>query len=459
MLRVDNPATGEIAAVVPLIGVTQLDSAVSRARVAQKEIAGWTLTQRIELCQRWIQAFNSRAENMATDITLQMGKPLAQSRGEIKGTVYRANALIQMAPEALTSESLAEKAGFVRKIAREPIGVVLAIAAWNYPMLIAVNSVVPAVLAGNAVLLKHSERSPLCGDAFAETFAEAGAPEGLVQAIHCTHDVTAKLVQHPGVNYVAFTGSVRGGRAVHAAAAHRFIEVATELGGKDPSYICNDADLAFSVANVVEGATFNAGQSCCAVERIYVHESLYEEAVERALAAVKALKVGCPMEEGSDVGPIAQPDHPAFLATQVSDARAKGARILAGGEPMTVNGCGRYFTPTLIADADHTMECVREESFGPLVVMASVASDEEAIQLMNDSRYGLTASIWTQDVERATRIGEQLETGTVFMNRCDYLDPELPWVGVKDTGRGLSLSRHAFHPLTRLKGYHLRLNN
>ncbi|HIA01546.1 MAG TPA: aldehyde dehydrogenase family protein, partial [Myxococcales bacterium] len=273
-----------------------------------------------------------------------------------------------------------------------------------------------------------------------------------------THDVTAQLVKHPGVDYVAFTGSVGGGRAVHAAAAHRFIEVATELGGKDPAYICDDADLAFAMANVVEGATYNSGQSCCAVERIYVHDSLYEEAVERALAAIQALKVGDPMAADTDIGPIAQPNHPAFLAAQVADARARGARILAGGEGLTINGVGRYFSPTLIADADHTMDCVSEESFGPLVVLAPVASDEEAVALMNDSKYGLTASIWTQDVERAARIGAQLETGTVFMNRCDYLDPELPWVGVKDSGRGLSLSRHAFHPLTRLKGYHLRLN-
>lgn len=457
MLNVHSPYTDELVASLPTVTGSELDALVERAKQAQLEIAAWTLDDRLSLCERWIAAFEQRTEAMAIDVTQQMGKPLAQSRGEVSGAVSRARVMMALATEALADDVLPPKDGFYRKITHEPVGVVLAIAAWNYPLLIAVNSVIPAILAGNSVLLKHSERSPLCGDVFAETFAAAGAPSALVQSVHCAHDVTAQLVAHPGVNYAAFTGSVSGGRAVRAAANSRFIDVATELGGKDPAYVRQDADLDFTIPNLVEGATYNSGQSCCAIERIYVHADHYDQVLERAVELVGQLVLGDPMDSATDIGPIAQVSHPDFLASQVADARAKGARVLLGGNRCKVDGRGRFFQPTVIADVTHEMDVMVEESFGPIVAIQRVSSDDEALRLMNDSHYGLTASLWTRDLSVVNEFAPRLETGTVFMNRCDFLDPMLPWVGVKDTGRGVSLSKYGFGPLTRLKSYHFRL--
>jgi len=457
MLNVYSPYSDELVASLAMTTSSDLDALVERAKKAQREISAWTLTERLSLCERWISAFEERKPGIAHDVTQQMGKPLAQSMGEVGGAVSRARILMGLAADALSDDLLPPKDGFMRKITHEPVGVVLAIAAWNYPLLIAVNSVIPAVLAGNAVLLKHSERSPLCGDAFAETFAAAGAPSALIQSVHCTHDVTAQLVAHPGVDYAAFTGSVGGGHAVRAAAGDRFIDVATELGGKDPAYVRQDADLEFTIPNLVEGATYNAGQSCCAIERIYVHRDHYDTVVDQVVTQVSALVLGDPMDPATDVGPIAQANHPEFLARQVADANAKGGRVLLGGAACAVDGQGRFFQPTVIADATHDMDVMMEESFGPILALQSVSSDEEALALMNDSRYGLTASIWTRDLDAASALAPRLETGTVFMNRCDYLDPMLPWVGVKDTGRGVSLSKYGFGPVTRLKSYHFRL--
>ncbi len=457
MLVVDNPATGETAAEVRLVSGDRLDVIVAQARRAHRVIAAWSLDERLALCERWIAAFEAKTESIAAEITQQMGKPLAHSRGEVRGTISRARAMMALAPKRLADEVLPPLDGFYRKIAHEPVGVVLDIAAWNYPLLIAVNVVIPAVLAGDAVLLKHSERSPLCGDAFADAFQAAGAPEHLVQSVHCTHETTAQLVAHPGVDYVCFTGSVRGGRAVQGAAAGLFKPVGLELGGKDAAYICADADLENAVANMVEGATFNAGQSCCAIERVYVDASLYDRFVDASLAHMERLVQGDPMTDGVDLGPMAQSAAIAFLESHVADARTHGARVLTGGSAYSIDSKGRYFQPTLIADATHSMRVMVEETFGPVLAVSSVASEQEALTRMNDSRYGLTASIWTKDLARAERLAPQLQTGTVFMNRCDYLDPYLPWVGVKDSGRGVSLSHHGFTPLTRLKSYHFRL--
>lgn len=456
--RIDNPYTGETVAERRLLGAEEITGLVTRAFRAHKAWAQTPVSMRVALCERFCQEFEEDGERIAHEVTLQMGKPLQQARGEVKTTLHRARTMMSLAPEALRDEPLPPVPGFHRFIRQEPVGVVLDISAWNYPLLITVNVAIPAVLAGNAVIIKHANRTALCGEAFARAFQRAGAPEDLVTAIDATHETCAKIIARPEIGYVSFTGSVRGGHEVYKEGAKRFIDVGLELGGKDPAYVAPDADLGHAIANLVDGAFYNAGQSCCGIERIYVHASLYDRFLEGALAEVRKYTLGDPLEAATTMGPMAQADAPRKLAAQVEEARAKGGRVLCGGTPVhDARGRGRFFDPCLVADANHSMQGLMvEESFGPIVGVQKVADDGEAVRLMNDSPYGLTAAIWTRDQERASRVGAQIETGTFFMNRCDYLDPLLPWTGVKDTGKGMSLSRYGFLPLTRRKSFHLR---
>jgi acyl-CoA reductase-like NAD-dependent aldehyde dehydrogenase len=321
-----------------------------------------------------------------------------------------------------------------------------------------VNVVVPAVLAGNAVVVKHSPRSPLCGEHFARAFTEAGAPPHIVQALHCDHPTSERMVGDSRVDHVVFTGSVYGGQRLAGAGAGRFRHMGLELGGNDPAYVAPDCDFSKTVENVVDGALYNAGQSCCAVERVYVHRSLYARFTEACEALVRGYVLGDPMSPKTTLGPIAQPNHPAGLEQLVEDARAKGARVVVGGKRTQVDGKGRFFEATLLTELDGSMRLMQQESFGPLLPLCPVDSDEEALARMNHSDLGLTASVWTQDRERAARFATQLEYGTVYMNRCDSVDPALPWVGVKNSGRGHSLSALGFDQLTRPKSIHFRLS-
>lgn len=292
----------------------------------------------------------------------------------------------------------------------------------------------PALLAGNVVIVKHSPRSPLCGEHFARAFERAGAPAHVVQALHCDHATTERIAADQRVDHVVFTGSINGGHRLVGALSKRFSHPCLELGGNDPAYVAPDCDLDKTVENVVDGAMYNAGQSCCAVERVYVHESLYTRFIEMAEALVRAYVMGDPTHERTTLGPIAQPHHMAELEELVRDARDRGGRLLAGGRATRVEGQGRFFEATLIADGDHAMKLFQEESFGPILPVMRVGSDDDALARMNDSRLGLTASVWTRDRERAARFARSLECGTVYMNRCDYLDPALPWSGWKDSG-------------------------
>jgi acyl-CoA reductase-like NAD-dependent aldehyde dehydrogenase len=456
--RIDDPYTGELVAERKLLSAGEVEGLVSRAFRAHKQWMRVPLPDRLALCEKFCLELEKDAERIAREVTQQMGKPLSQARGEVKTTLFRARTMMSLASEALRDEPLPPAAGFTRFIRHEPVGVVLDISAWNYPLLITVNVVVPSVLAGNAVIIKHANRTALCGDAFARAFTAAGAPENLVTAIDASHEVCAQIVARPEVGFVSFTGSVRGGHEVYREGAKRFIDVGLELGGKDPAYVAPDADLDHAVANIVDGAYYNAGQSCCGIERVYLHASVYDNFVEGALAEVRKYKLGNPLEPATSMGPLAQPGAPEKLALQVEEARAKGGRVLCGGAPMhDAAGKGRFFDPCLVVEANHSMHGLMvEESFGPIVGVQKVADDDEAVRLMNDSPYGLTASIWTRDQERAFRVGSQIETGTFFMNRCDYLDPMLPWTGVKDTGKGISLSKYGFLSVTRRKSFHLR---
>ncbi|GEL72750.1 aldehyde dehydrogenase family protein [Myxococcus virescens] len=454
---VDNPFTGDVAASVEPTSPAKLDTVLERARAASRALRALSVAERVKRVLRACEAMEKNADAIARDITRQMGKPLSQARGEVGGMAGRLRHMAAIAEESLADIVLPPKDGFERRIAKEPLGVVLDLPAWNYPLLTAVNAIAPAVLAGNAVIVKHSPRTPLCGGHFARAFAEAGAPDGAVQAIFLDYPGTEQLVGDARVDHVLFTGSVLGGHRMQAAARERFLHIGLELGGNDPAYVAPDCDFDKAVENIVDGAMYNAGQSCCAVERVYVHRSLYERFIAAAEPLVRAYVLGDPESEQTTMGPIAQPWHPAELQSFVQDATSLGARLVTGGRAVQVEGRGRFFEPTLLRDVSPQARLMREESFGPLLPIAPVDSDEEALALMNASRLGLTASVWTSDRERADRLARQLEAGTVYMNRCDALDPALPWSGVKDSGRGVTLSALGFDALTRPKALHYRL--
>lgn len=456
-LVVDNPYTGEPACRVPLADDAAISATLDRAHEAARAWRTSKVHERMAACERAMEAMEKNAQSVAEDITRMMGKPLSQATGEVKGCAARARHMISIAEKTLADVVLPPLSGFERRIVREPLGVVFDLPAWNYPLLTAINCVVPAVLAGNSVIVKHSPRSPLCGEHFARAFADAGAPPHLVQSLDCDHPASERTVGDERVDHVVFTGSVFGGHRIVEAGTKRFLHTCLELGGNDPAYAAPDCDLAKTVENVVDGAMYNAGQSCCAVERVYVHKSIYGRFLEMAEPLVRAYVMGDPMKPETTLGPIAQPNHVPELEALVQDARARGARILAGGKRASVDGRGRFFEATLVADCNHSMKLFRQESFGPILPVMPVESDEEALAKMNDSRLGLTASVWTKDRERAMRFARALECGTVFMNRCDYLDPALPWSGWKESGRGVSLSTLGLDAFTRPKAVHFRL--
>ena len=457
-LRTITPIDGSVYVERPLAGRAAIAGMVERARAAQAEWRRVPLAERAALLAAAVAAFVARRDEIALEITWQMGRPLRDSPGEVRGFEERARAMLELAPEALATLTLPEKPGFSRFVRREPVGLVLTIAPWNYPYLTAVNSVVPALAAGNAVILRHSAQTPLCAERFAEAFAAAGLPPAVFQFLHADHADVEWLVRELPVDHVAFTGSVEGGHTLqHAAAALRFPSIGLELGGKDPAYVRPDADLGHAVAGLVDGAFFNAGQSCCGIERIYVHEDVYARFVESFVETTRTYRLGDPRDPGTTLGPMVRAGAAEFVRGQVADAIAAGARSLLdpAGFPADAPGTP-YLAPRVLVDVDHSMRIMSEETFGPAVGIQRVRGDDEAVARMNDSAYGLTASIWTADADAAVALGERVETGTWFQNRCDYLDPGLAWTGVKDSGRGCTLSRLGYEALTRPKSFHLR---
>lgn len=456
-LTVDDPFTGEVAYRRAWATAAEVDRVLDAAREGARAAAAMSVEDRVALCLRATEALEREVDAVAAEITAEMGKPLAQAKGEMGGMARRARHMASIAVESLRDVVIGGDPTLERRIVRAPKGVVLAMPAWNYPLLTAVNVVIPAVLAGNAVVLKHSPRSPSVGDRFAKAFRDAGAPAELVQSLHCDHATSERMVGDARVDHVAFTGSTFGGHRIQAAAKDRLIEVGLELGGNDAAYVAPDAALLATVEGIVDGACYNAGQSCCAVERVYVHRSQYDAFIEAALPLMRAYVMGDPRDANTTMGPIAQPWHPDELEAQVQDAVRRGARVLLGGKRTSVEGRGRFFEPTLLVDVPDDAEVMSKESFGPILPIAPVDDDEHALRLINDDELGLTASVWTTNRDRADRLSRRLEVGTVYMNRCDALDPALPWTGWKESGKGSTLSVLGFEHLTHPKAINFRI--
>jgi acyl-CoA reductase-like NAD-dependent aldehyde dehydrogenase len=456
-IRTVTPVDGSTYVERAVAGEREVDAAIAAAVAAQREWRTHAIEERAAVLSAFVDAFVAERDDIATELTWQMGRPIRYTPGEVRGFEERARHMIAAAPRALADLEPEPKEGFRRFIRRDPVGVVLVIAPWNYPYLTAVNAIVPALMAGNAVLLKHSHQTPLCAERMAEAARAAGLPDGLLQAVHMSQATTAEAIRRLGIDHVAFTGSVSGGAAIEAAASGRFIGVGLELGGKDPAYVRADAELASAVENLVDGAFFNSGQSCCAIERIYVHERLYDDFVEQAAALTRAYVLGDPTAPDTTLGPMVRSSAAEFVRGQVTEALRQGARALIDEKAFERSRPGTpYLAPQILTGVNHSMRIMREETFGPAVGIMKVASDEEAIRLMNDSDYCLTAAIWTADEEAAVALGDRIETGTVFMNRCDYLDPSLAWTGVKNSGRGVTLSVLGYEHLTRPKSFNFR---
>jgi acyl-CoA reductase-like NAD-dependent aldehyde dehydrogenase len=454
-----SPVDGRVYVERPLASAAEIEAALARSASAQRTWRDLPLGTRAALLMRAMDAFVAKGPAIAEEISWQIGRPISQSPGEVRGFAERAKAMIELGKTTLAPVELPPKDKFKRAIKREALGVVFVVAPWNYPYLTAVNSVWPALMAGNTVILKHSAQTPLCAERFAEALAAAGLPDGVFQTVVCDHGSVAKMIGDPRVAFVAFTGSVSGGHAVQHAAADRFIATGLELGGKDPAYVRPDCDFAPTVENLVDGAFFNSGQSCCGIERIYVHEALFDRFVDAFVALTERYTLGDPLDPKTNLGPVVRESAARTIQAQVDAALRAGAKALVDPAKFKAAKSGTpYMAPQVLVNVDHAMAVMTEETFGPVVGIMKVKSDVEAVRLMNDSAYGLTASIWTADVDAALRVGDQVETGTWFMNRCDYLDPLLAWVGVKDSGRGATLSRMGYEQLTRPKSFHLRLN-
>lgn len=454
-IQLISPVDGSVYAERTPLTLDAAKAAAARAKAAQKPWAARPLAERIALVKAGVANLNANAETIVKELAWQMGRP-TRFGGEFGGVNARTDYMSEIAAATLAPQTVEDSDKFRRYLAREALGVVFIVAPWNYPYLTTINTLVPALIAGNTVVLKHASQTMLVGERLAEAFHAAGIPADVFQNVVLDHATTEHLIANRAFNFVNFTGSVGGGQAIERAAAGTFTPLGLELGGKDPGYVRADANLDTAVDTLMDGAMFNAGQCCCGIERIYVHESLYDAFVEKAVAWVKTLTLGNPFDAASTLGPMANKRFAAVVRGQIAEAVAQGAKALIDPALFPADDGGAYLAPQVLVNVDHSMRVMMEESFGPVVGIMKVKDDAEALKLMNDSPYGLTASIWTQDYATAEALGAQIETGTIFMNRADYLDPALCWTGCKDTGRGGSLSYLGFLSVTRPKSYHLK---
>ncbi len=453
MIRCISPIDGSVYAERDTLTADAARVSVERAKLAQVEWAKIPLDKRISLVMAGVANVGAMNDDIVPELAHQMGRPIRYG-GEFGGFNERASYMAEIARDALADIVIEDSDAFRRVIKRIPHGVVLVVAPWNYPYMTAINTVAPALISGNAVMLKHASQTPLVGERMAQAFHAAGIPKDLFQNVFLDHHTTSGLIASKSFGFVNFTGSVGGGQAMERAAAGTFTGVGLELGGKDPGYVCDDADLDAAVETLIDGAMFNSGQCCCGIERIYVAQQHFEAFVEKAVAIVSEYRLGSPLDPDTTLGPMAHVRFADEVRAQIAEAVADGAT--AHIATFAEDDGGAYLTPQILTNVTHEMRVMRDESFGPVVGIMPVKDDAEAVRLMNDSHFGLTASVWTSDVVRAEAIADQIETGTVFMNRADYLDPALCWTGCKDTGRGGGLSLIGYHNLTRPKSYHLK---
>ena len=453
LLSIHNPATGakitEVAADTP----ASVAAKAAAARAAQPRWAATPMAERLAAIGRFRAGLAAEIDTLAATLTQEVGKPISQSRNELNGLLPRIDFFVEHAESAVRDEHVYDDAGMHEQITRIPLGVVANISAWNYPYLVGGNVIVPALLTGNAVLYKPSEYAALSGLHITRLLHEAGIPADVMQAVIGTGDVGAALLAQP-IDGLFFTGSHATGMRIAQALAPRLVKLQLELGGKDPSYVRADADARLAAESLADGAMYNTGQSCCSVERIYVHESLHDAFAEHFLATVAGFKVGDPMDASTYIGAITRAAQLDVLDAQVADARAKGATLRCGGHRLP--GPGNGYAPTVFTEVDHTMALMREESFGPIIGVQKVRSDDEAVALMNDTRYGLTAGVFTRHEARARALLARVNAGSVYWNCCDRVSPRLPWSGHGDSGIGLTLSTHGIQTFTRPKAWHLR---
>ena len=451
-----SPINGTVFAEREVSTMDASFAAVTRAKTAGKAWAARSISERVSLVMAGVARLGEMTDETVPELAQMMGRPVRYG-GEFGGMNERASYMAEIAKTALAPVIVEESNAFQRRIEREPLGVVLVVAPWNYPYMTAINTVAPALIAGNTVILKHATQTLLVGERMERAFAEAGVPADVFQNLFLDHETTAALIAAKSFGFVNFTGSVAGGRAIERAAAGTFTGVGLELGGKDPGYVMEDANLDQAVDTLIDGAMFNAGQCCCGIERIYVTATLYDAFVQKAVAIVSEYKLGNPLETETTLGPMANVRFATEVRAQTAEAIASGATSMIDPALFPEDDGGAYLMPQILTNVTHDMRVMRDESFGPVVGIMKVSDDDEAIQQINDSDFGLTASLWTADTARAAAIGRQIETGTVFMNRADYLDPGLCWTGCKDTGRGAALSSLGYQSLTRPKSYHLKM--
>ena len=449
-----SPIDGSIYAERPILSRSEADAAVTRAKIAQRKWNMRPIEERIELVKAGVAAIGAMNDEIVPEIAWQMGRPIRYG-GEFGGFNERASYMADIAIDALAPIEIENSNNFRRVIKRVPHGLVLVVAPWNYPFMTAINTVAPALIAGNTVMLKHASQTPLVGERLAKAFHSVGIPRDIFQNVFLDHDTTSALISDRAFDFINFTGSVSGGIAMEKAAAGTFTSIGLELGGKDPGYVMEDANLDAAVETLIDGAMFNSGQCCCGIERIYVIESLFEDFIKKAVAVVNQYNLGNPLDPETTIGPMAHIRFANEVRAQTQEAIKDGAKAHIDPCLFPMDG-GAYLMPQILTDVTHDMRIMREESFGPVVGIMSVKNDKEAIKLMNDSNFGLTASLWTEDINRAEAIADRIDTGTAFMNRADYLDPALCWTGCKDTGRGGGLSMIGYHNLTRPKSYHLK---